>query len=165
MTQRYIAVLTPEEEGGYSVHFPDCPGCNTEGDTLDEAIAMANEALEGWIETMRETNQEIAPPSRPENIAAKLKHGEIMVPVTAPSPAAKAVPVTITVREDVLRQIDAGARAQGLNRSQFMAQHSATAAASFAVASVPVVGTVRKGGKVKPAAKVAKAGGRHGKSR
>ena len=46
----YVAKLTPEADGGYSVEFPDIPGCFTQGDTLEEALAMAKEALELTLE-------------------------------------------------------------------------------------------------------------------
>ena len=46
----YIAKIT-HEDGAWLAEFPDCPGCQTFGDTKDEAIAMATEALEGWLET------------------------------------------------------------------------------------------------------------------
>lgn len=46
----YVAKLTQETAGGYSVEFPDIPGCITQGDTLDEALAMAKEALEFVLE-------------------------------------------------------------------------------------------------------------------
>ena len=41
----YPAVFTPEPEGGYFVHFPDIENCFTCGDTLEEGIMMAEEAL------------------------------------------------------------------------------------------------------------------------
>lgn len=41
----FPAVFTKEEEGGYSVYFPDISGCYTCGDTLTEAIEMAKDAL------------------------------------------------------------------------------------------------------------------------
>ena len=44
-TYRYPALFEACEEGGYTVTFPDLPGIVTEGDTIDEAIAMAKEAL------------------------------------------------------------------------------------------------------------------------
>jgi len=47
---QYIAKLT-REAGRWLVDFPDCPGCQTFGDTKPEAITMAAEALEGWLET------------------------------------------------------------------------------------------------------------------
>lgn len=46
----YVAKLTPEKDGGYSVTFPDIPGCITQGDTKDEALKMAKEALELTLE-------------------------------------------------------------------------------------------------------------------
>ncbi|MEK7069079.1 MAG: type II toxin-antitoxin system HicB family antitoxin, partial [Patescibacteria group bacterium] len=42
----YSVVLTPAEEGGYTVTVPSLPGCITEGDTLDEALANAKECIE-----------------------------------------------------------------------------------------------------------------------
>lgn len=46
----YVAKLTPEKDGGYSVTFPDIPGCITQGDTKEEALKMAKEALELVLE-------------------------------------------------------------------------------------------------------------------
>jgi predicted RNase H-like HicB family nuclease len=39
-------VFEPQAEGGYHVYAPDLPGLDTQGDTLDEATANAQEALE-----------------------------------------------------------------------------------------------------------------------
>ena len=47
---QYVAKLTPEPTGGYSVTFPGIPGCITQGDTLEEALAMAKEAMELVLE-------------------------------------------------------------------------------------------------------------------
>ncbi len=48
--REYTIVLIPEpEEGGYSVIVPALPGCVTQGETIDEAIAMAQDAIAGWI--------------------------------------------------------------------------------------------------------------------
>lgn len=41
----YPAILTPEEEGGYSVNFPDIPNCFTDGATLAEALENASDVL------------------------------------------------------------------------------------------------------------------------
>ena len=41
----YPAIFEPEAEGGYSVHFPDLQGCYTCGDTLADAIYMAEDVL------------------------------------------------------------------------------------------------------------------------
>jgi antitoxin HicB len=55
----YIAKLTTED-GHWLVEFPDCPGCQTFGETKAEALEMANEALEGWLEAHLEHGD--APP-------------------------------------------------------------------------------------------------------
>lgn len=38
------------EDGSWLAEFPDCPGCQTFGDTKEHAVQMAEEALEGWLE-------------------------------------------------------------------------------------------------------------------
>ncbi len=43
---QFVAKITKEEVGGYSVEFPDLDGCFTEGDTLEEALRNAKEAME-----------------------------------------------------------------------------------------------------------------------
>ncbi len=45
----FPACFYPCEEGGYTVTFPDLPGCVTEGDTLSEAVDMAIDAASGWL--------------------------------------------------------------------------------------------------------------------
>ncbi len=41
----YPAIFTPEDEGGFSVRFPDLPNCFTDAETLPEAMEMANDVL------------------------------------------------------------------------------------------------------------------------
>lgn len=41
----YPAIFTPEPEGGYSINFPDLEGCFTCGDTLEDGLEMAKDAL------------------------------------------------------------------------------------------------------------------------
>ncbi|MCH9019134.1 MAG: type II toxin-antitoxin system HicB family antitoxin [Proteobacteria bacterium] len=50
----FTAVFEPAEEGGYVVTFPAIPGLVTEGDTLEEARAMAADALQGYLEILQE---------------------------------------------------------------------------------------------------------------
>ncbi len=52
-TYRYTIVLEQDpDDGGYVVTVPDLPGCITQGDTIDEAIAMAKEAISLHIESL-----------------------------------------------------------------------------------------------------------------
>ncbi|WP_221058478.1 type II toxin-antitoxin system HicB family antitoxin [Methanoculleus chikugoensis] len=55
----YQIFLRKEREGGYTVIVPSLPGCVTYGETVDEAIAMAREAVEIYIEELREKGEEI----------------------------------------------------------------------------------------------------------
>jgi predicted RNase H-like HicB family nuclease len=47
-------LLHPEADGGYSVSVPAMPGCHSQGDTLDEALANIREAADLWIEVQSE---------------------------------------------------------------------------------------------------------------
>jgi predicted RNase H-like HicB family nuclease len=53
---KYTVIFEPAEEGGYVVHVPALPGVATEGDTLEEAKAMALDAIKGYLETLMEMN-------------------------------------------------------------------------------------------------------------
>lgn len=83
MNNRYVfpALFELCEEGGYCVTFPDLPGCITEGDTLDEALKMAKEALELFLFNFEDNKEEIPKASNPENI--KTQKGEFMTLIEA----------------------------------------------------------------------------------
>ena len=49
---RYRVLIEPNEEGGYTVTVPDLPGCVTQGDTIEEALQNAKEAIEGHLEAL-----------------------------------------------------------------------------------------------------------------
>jgi len=49
----YTVLLEPAEEGGFVVTCPALPGLVTEGDTLEEARAMAEDAIRGYVESLR----------------------------------------------------------------------------------------------------------------
>ena len=55
----YRILLRKEPEGGYTVTVPSLPGCVTYGDTIEEAIKMAKEAIELYIESLKEHGEEI----------------------------------------------------------------------------------------------------------
>ena len=50
---RFTIMIERNEEGGYTVTVPTLPGCITEGDTWEEAIANAREAIAGYIEALK----------------------------------------------------------------------------------------------------------------
>lgn len=58
-----IRPLSEEDGGGYLIEFPDLPGCMSDGETIEEAVANGADAMSGWIEAMRAAGREIPPPS------------------------------------------------------------------------------------------------------
>lgn len=69
----YAAILEKSKEG-YGVYFPDLPGCTSGGDTIEEAMKDAKEALLLHLYGMEQDGDEIPDPSAVENI--KPKEGE-----------------------------------------------------------------------------------------
>ena len=69
--RRYTVVLTPDvEDGGYVVTVPTLPGLVTEGDTLEEALDMARDAIIGWIATLAERGEPIPEEQAAPELAA-----------------------------------------------------------------------------------------------
>jgi predicted RNase H-like HicB family nuclease len=59
MSFKFQIILRPEPEGGYTVLVPSLPGCITYGETVEEAHKMAQEAIELYVESMKERGEEI----------------------------------------------------------------------------------------------------------
>ena len=55
----FTVVMTPDVTGGYVVTCPALPGLVTEGDTLEEARAMATDAIKGYLESLRKDGEPI----------------------------------------------------------------------------------------------------------
>lgn len=72
----YPAIFTPEDDGGYSVAFPDMDGCFTQGETIEEAYEMAFDALGLEIEFLESEKRTIPSPSAPN--AIKLNKNEFV---------------------------------------------------------------------------------------
>jgi len=56
---QYRVLLRKEPEGGYTVIVPSLPGCVTYGETVEEAIKRAKEAIELYLETLKDLGEEI----------------------------------------------------------------------------------------------------------
>ena len=69
----YVALVHKDEATSYGVSFPDVPGCVSAGDTLDEALANAAEALAGHLALMRADGDAIPVARSPEAIKADPK--------------------------------------------------------------------------------------------
>ena len=61
-TAGYIALVHKDDGTSYGVSFPDVPGCISAGDTFEEAVANAAEALAGHFALMRNDGEAIPTP-------------------------------------------------------------------------------------------------------
>lgn len=75
MSKIYFPVAFLPEEEGYSVRVPDLDGCYTQGDTFDEAVEMAQDAIGLYLEDVKE----VPTPSLPARVA--LEQGEFVAVV------------------------------------------------------------------------------------
>jgi len=97
----FPAIFEPGEVKGYCVTFPDLPGCITEGDTLEEALHMAKDALELHLYGMEEDGDCIPDPTPPEKVKAPeggfVTIIEVWMPLIRDEMANKAVKKTLTI--------------------------------------------------------------------
>ena len=52
---RVRVVLEPSDEGGFTVYVPSLPGCISEGETVDQALANIREAIELYLEPVEDS--------------------------------------------------------------------------------------------------------------
>ncbi|MCY0879651.1 MAG: type II toxin-antitoxin system HicB family antitoxin [Firmicutes bacterium] len=64
--QRFAVILEPAEEGGFIARVPALPGCVTEGDTREEALAMARDAIRGYLASLKKHGE--WPPVLPDPV-------------------------------------------------------------------------------------------------
>lgn len=55
----YTVHIEPAEEGGYWAYVPALPGCFTQGETLEEVVKMAKEAVEGFMAMLADLGKPI----------------------------------------------------------------------------------------------------------
>ena len=130
MAQRFDPAVIVQDtgdgpDGGYGVIFADSPGCVSGLDTIQQATAMAAEALSGHIEAMVRDNDPVPGPSDPGLIpdwfdpADSVAVAHVMIPVETPG---RIVRVNLTMNEALLARVDAAASARGMSRSGYVAE-------------------------------------------
>jgi predicted RNase H-like HicB family nuclease len=56
---RYTVILEPEESGGYHVSCPALPGCQSFGETTEEALINIRDAVAGYLESLGKTGDPV----------------------------------------------------------------------------------------------------------
>jgi len=123
MMTHYIGLIQKDAGSDCGVSFPDFPGVVTAGLDLDDARAMAEEALAFHIEGMIEDGEAIPEPSNLEDIMADPDNRSgVAILIDVKTEAPKVMRVNITLPSDILEQVDRYAEAHGLSRSGFLTQ-------------------------------------------
>jgi predicted RNase H-like HicB family nuclease len=116
----FIAYIRKEEGSDYGVEFPDVPGCVSVGRTVDEARAMAAEALAGHIAILESDGEPMPVPSSMEALKDDLNRGDaVLILVDLVPDFLKAERVNVMIPRHLLGRIDA---ASGGNRSRFIVE-------------------------------------------
>ncbi len=122
-----IAIEPGDADHAYGVAVPDLPGCFSAGDTLDEAIDNAKEAIELWLETVLDDGGAIPEPrSIAEHQANPDYAGWVwaVVGIDLAELSDKVERVNITLPARVLRRIDKAAKEAGESRSGYIARRA-----------------------------------------
>lgn len=126
-TVHYPAII--ERAGkGYSVFFPDLPGCTSAGDTLHDAALGAEEALSGHLAVSAEYGDTIPAPSSFDAIERDPEIDEVARVLVRGERPGRAVRVQVSIEEGLLARIDRVAK----NRSRFLADAARVALAASA---------------------------------
>jgi predicted RNase H-like HicB family nuclease len=59
---KYLYIIEKARDGSYSAYVPDLPGCTTSGDTVDDIRRNIKDAVDTYIESLREHNELIPAP-------------------------------------------------------------------------------------------------------
>lgn len=117
----YIAYLRKEEGSDYGIEFPDLPGCISAGRTLEEAKAMAAEALAGHVTVLEEMGEPVPSPSTMDQLADDPNRGAAVLFLVDLDPGLfKTERVNVMIPRNLLGRIDAAAGSG--NRSRFLVE-------------------------------------------
>jgi predicted RNase H-like HicB family nuclease len=131
----YFAIVHKDPGSAFGIAFPDVPGCFSAGDTFEEAIANAAEALRLHRDVSAETGRNFPEPRSFDDLMADASlRSELtdspLVPVSLPSPGDVEIEVKVSLEPILLDRIDEAAQRKGLSRSAFLSQAARTELAS-----------------------------------
>ncbi len=125
----YPILIHKDKHSDYGVTVPDLPGCFSAGRTLDEAIALAREAVELHIEGLIEEGQAIPRAGTIEHHRRNRDYADgtwAIVSVDTSKLPLKARRINITLPERVLRAVDRQAEREGETRSGLLVRAATT---------------------------------------
>ncbi len=114
---RYPALIDGEK-GAYGVSFPDLPGIVAMGDTIDEALLNAEEALREYATETESDGETIEQPSELEQVVAE--PGEVLTIVPLIRPSGRSVRVHMAIDDGIAFFIDSEANRRGMTRTAYV---------------------------------------------
>jgi len=121
---RYPVVIHKDKDSDYGVTVPDLPGCFSAGESIDDALTQAIEAIECHVEGLLIDKQPVPSGKSIETHQSNKEYDEgtwALVDVDLSKLSGKARRVNITLPERILRQIDNYASHNGETRSSLLA--------------------------------------------
>ena len=110
--------LIDGERGAYGVTFPDLPGIVAMGDTVDDALVNAEEALRDYAMEAEKDGAALESPSAIESVTAPTGSASISVPLIRPS--GRRVRTNLTLDEGVTEFIDDESKRRHMTRTAFV---------------------------------------------
>lgn len=122
---RYAALIDGKP-GAYGVAFPDLPGCTAMGDTVEEALTHAVDALADWASDARAAGALPAPrPAaelrRTRAVREAIARGAMLTLVPLVLETGRPAKANLSIDDGLLQAIDEAARRCGVTRSAFLA--------------------------------------------
>lgn len=123
---RYIAFIHKDPDSIYGVSFPDVPGCISAGDTIDDAVRNAVEALSGHVRMLEADGDPVPSPRDFDAIMndpdlAEDREGAMTTIVPLVRDRGSSTRINVSLDLGLLEAIDAAARERGQTRSAFLA--------------------------------------------
>lgn len=118
----FAGIAERGERPGYGLYFPDLPGCVTAGDTLEELVANAHEALQLHLEGMTGGGYPIPKPTPIEQLPHDPEVQKLGVTLISVTLDGSPTDVSLKLPSKLLQRIDKAAGARGLTRNDFIAQ-------------------------------------------
>ena len=123
----YFAIVHKDPGSAYGVVFPDVPGCFGAGDTYDEAVASAGEALRLHAEGLAAGSRNLPQPRSFEQLLgdpelSEEARGAAIVPIEYHNEIDDHVAIVVDVESALLDALDLAARKRGISRSAFLTE-------------------------------------------
>ena len=114
---RYPALIDGEK-GAYGVAFPDLPGIVAMGDTIDEALMNAEEALRDYAIETEIDGDAITRPCELDEVV--VEPGQILTAVPLIRQSGRSVRIHMAINEGVAVFIDSEANRRGMTRTAYV---------------------------------------------